>query len=85
MKGGKFMKYYKINDFAREIGVSASTLREYERRGLLIPHPRGLTGYRYYSQEQVDSYLNGDLTKLGYLHQKGVSEKAGDKDGSSED
>lgn len=68
------MKYYKINDFAREIGVSASTLREYERKGLLIPHHRGLNGYRYYSQEQVDAYLNGDLTRMGYLHQKGVSD-----------
>lgn len=68
------MKYYKINDFAREIGVSASTLREYERKGLLIPHHRGLNGYRYYSQEQVDAYLNGDLTRMGYLHQKEVSD-----------
>lgn len=65
------MGYYKINEFAKEIGVSSSTLREYERRGMLIPHHRGLNGYRYYSQEQVNEYLNGKLTKCGYLHQKG--------------
>ena len=63
------MKFYKINEFAREIGVSASTLREYEKRGLLNPHHRGLNGYRYYSQEQVDNYLSGKLTKCGFLHQ----------------
>lgn len=65
------MKYYKINDFAREIGVSASTLREYEKKGLLVPHHRGVNGYRYYSQEQIDAYLSGNLTKLGYLPHKG--------------
>lgn len=65
------MKYYKINEFAREVGLSASTLREYDKRGLLIPHHRGINGYRYYSQEQVEEYLSGDLTKCGYLHQKG--------------
>lgn len=74
------MKFYKISDFAREIGVSASTLREYEKKGLLIPSHRGINGYRYYSQEQVDSYLNGDLTKLGYLHQRNVIDtEVGDK------
>lgn len=74
------MKFYKINEFAREIGVSASTLREYEKRGLLNPHHRGLNGYRYYSQEQVDNYLSGKLTKCGFLHQRGVEDN-----GSTED
>ena len=64
------MRFYKINEFAREIGVSASTLREYEKRGLLIPHHRGINGYRYYSEEQKEAYLSVDLTKQGFLHQK---------------
>ncbi|MBQ2883457.1 MAG: MerR family DNA-binding transcriptional regulator [Alphaproteobacteria bacterium] len=67
------MKFYKIREFSREIGISVSTLREYEKKGLLIPHHRGLNGYRYYSQEQVDSYLSGNLTRCGFLPRKGVS------------
>lgn len=63
------MQFYKINEFSKLIGVSACTLREYEQKGLLIPHHRGVNGYRYYSQEQVDNYLNGELTKCGFLHQ----------------
>lgn len=61
------MEYYKINEFARAIGVSASTLREYEKRGVLVPHHRGVVNnYRYYSQEQVDNYLNGVSGKKLY-------------------
>lgn len=64
------MQFYKINEFAEQVGISTSTLREYERKGILLPHHYGLNGYRYYSQEQVDEYLSGDLSRCKCLQQK---------------
>lgn len=52
------MKYYKTGDFADKIGVTSVTLRKWEQSGKLLPHHRSPTGYRYYSQEQLDAYLN---------------------------
>lgn len=56
-------KYYKIGDFARMTGYSTSTLRDYERRGILIPHHKSPYGYRYYSEEQYQQFVNGVLLK----------------------
>ena len=42
------MKYYRISEFADMIGVSASTLRNWEQQGTLLPHHKTPTGYRYY-------------------------------------
>ena len=39
---------------AKLAGVSADTLRFYERRGLLPPPPRDASGYRRYSPDAVD-------------------------------
>jgi DNA-binding transcriptional MerR regulator len=39
---------------ARKCGVSADTLRFYERRGLLRPPPRDPSGYRRYPAETID-------------------------------
>lgn len=55
------MKYYKTGDFADKIGVTSVTLRKWEQTGKLLPHHRSPTGYRYYSQEQLDDYLNGKV------------------------
>lgn len=62
------MKYYKTGDFADKIGVTSVTLRKWEQTGKLLPHHRSPTGYRYYSQEQLDDYLNGKV----------MTEKGGD-------
>lgn len=51
------MQFYKIGEFARMLGVSESTLRNYEKEGVLIPHHRSPHGYRYYSHEQYLSFL----------------------------
>lgn len=39
---------------ARSGGVAASTLRYYERLGLLVPEARGANGYRLYTTAQVE-------------------------------
>lgn len=55
--------FYKIGDFAKKIGVSASTLRNWEQRGWLMPHHVTPSGYRYYSQEQYDQVVKKKLVK----------------------
>lgn len=55
------MRFYTIGEFAQQIGVSSGTLRRWEQCGKLLPHHRTPTGYRVYSSEQVEKYLNGSL------------------------
>lgn len=50
-------RYFKISEFAQLIGVSTSTLREYDKTGVLKPHHRSPSGYRYYTEEQYESYI----------------------------
>ena len=52
------MKYYSINKFSKILGVSAQTLRNWDKSNRLKPHHTTLNGYRYYSQEQLNSILN---------------------------
>lgn len=47
------MKYYTINKFAKIIGVTPQTLRNWDRSGQLHPHHTSTNGYRYYSEEQL--------------------------------
>ena len=47
------MKYYTINKFAKIIGVTPQTLRNWDRSGRLHPHHTSTNGYRYYSEEQL--------------------------------
>ena len=43
----------RIGELAREAGVKVATLRYYERRRLLRPSARRLSGYREYTPEAV--------------------------------
>ena len=51
------MGYYKISEFASLIGVSSTTLRSWETKGWLVPHHRSPSGYRFYSEGQLQHYL----------------------------
>ncbi|GEN13162.1 MerR family regulatory protein [Myxococcus fulvus] len=42
-----------ISQFSKRCGISASALRFYERKGLLVPVERQENGYRAYSPQQV--------------------------------
>lgn len=55
----------RIGQLARELGVSADTLRFYERSGLLPPPRRGENGYRDYGAPEMDRIrLMLDLRRL---------------------
>ena len=49
-----------IGKFSKEIGVSISSLRTWDKTGYLKPAKVLDNGYRYYSDEQIDKYLNVD-------------------------
>lgn len=51
------MKYYSIGEFAQLIGVTQQTLRNWDKVGKLKPSHTGKSGYRYYSQQQLQYYL----------------------------
>ena len=54
--------YYKISEFAEKIGVTTTTVRNWDRLGVLKPDHRK-NKYRYYSDEQVDYILSGEFKK----------------------
>lgn len=51
------MKYYSIAEMSKTLGISAQTLRNWDKSGKLKPHHTTNSGYRYYSQEQLNSIL----------------------------
>ncbi len=51
-------KYMSISEFAEEVGVSAATLRNWEKNGKLKPHHRTAGNQRVYSREQIDIVLS---------------------------
>ena len=51
------MKYYTISQFAKLIGKTTQTLRNWDKEGVLKPHHVTASGYRYYSQEQLNHFL----------------------------
>jgi len=56
-----------IQSFSERTGLPASTLRYYEKEGLLQPSHRADNGYRYYREDQVPSAL-----KIHTLRQAGI-------------
>ena len=51
------MKYYSIGQFAEAIGKTTKTLRNWDKAGILKPARVEKSGYRYYSQEQLNHFL----------------------------
>lgn len=66
------MKYYSIGEFAKLISRTPQTLRNWDRDNVLKPHHVADSGYRYYSQEQLNNLLglkgkiNKDKITIGY-------------------
>lgn len=62
-------KYYSIRVFSKMLGVTPQTLRNWDKLGKLKPHHTASNGYRYYSQEQLESITNVQREKritIGY-------------------
>ncbi|MGB5822632.1 MAG: IS607 family transposase [Proteocatella sp.] len=51
------MKYYSIGEFSKLIGKTSQTLRDWDKKDELKPHHVAPSGYRYYSQEQLNYFL----------------------------
>lgn len=51
------MKYYSIGEFAKLIGKTEQTLRNWDKNGTLKPHHVTDSGYRHYSQEQLNHFF----------------------------
>lgn len=52
------MEYYTSTDFAKAIGVSKSTVIAWDKKGIIVPAKRTITGRRLYSQEQLQAYMH---------------------------
>lgn len=51
------MKFYAIGEFVKLIGRTPQTLRGWDKKGILKPAQVAQSGYRYYSQEQLNHFL----------------------------
>lgn len=62
-------KYYTIHQFSKMLGISAQTLRNWDNTNKLKPHHTTESGYRYYSDEQLNLILKKDIPNrliIGY-------------------
>lgn len=66
-------KYYSIGEFARMLGVSSQTLRNWEDEGKLKPHHKTENGYRYYTKEQLVQYKKD----MGWVEDMSILELIG--------
>lgn len=57
------MKYYSSKDVTKILGVTAQTLRNWDKEGKLKPSYTKSNGYRYYSEEVILSYTQERKTK----------------------
>ena len=48
------MKFFRVSELARELGVSVDWLREAEKSGKLPKARRDLNGWRIYTEEDVE-------------------------------
>lgn len=71
---------YSMGKFARKIGVTHQTLRNWHKQGTLIPANVTQSGYRYYSEDQLREYLGKKVTKrdkvtIGYCRVSSMKQK----------
>ncbi len=53
----KIDEYLKVNAAALYLGVSASTLRNWEKQGKLSTHRNPINGYRLYKKQDLETLL----------------------------
>jgi putative resolvase len=63
-------KLYPIHEFAKMIRVTPQTLRNWDKKEILIPHCKSSNGYRYYTDTQYRQFLGSSGKKekivIGY-------------------
>jgi putative resolvase len=57
------MRVYSIGKFAKMIGVTEQTLRNWDKTGKLKPNHTTESGYRYYSETQFNQFLGLGLAQ----------------------
>ena len=71
--------YYSIHELSKILGVSAQTLRNWDKNGKLHPHHTTASGYRYYSQEQLNEVLHikpkNERITIGYCRVSSKKQK----------
>ena len=73
-------KYYAVGETAQKIGVTTQTLRDWDKTGKLKPHHVAKSGFRYYSQEQINQIIGkhgGTVEKkvIGYCRVSSPKQK----------
>ena len=71
-------KYYSIHEFSKILGVSSQTLRNWDANGKLHPHHTTLSGYRYYSEEQLNQVMGIKVPNritIGYCRVSSTKQK----------
>ena len=58
------MKYVSIKEASNILGVSDSTLRNWDRVGVLVPERRLHSGKRFYSIEQLNEMVK-EMESIG--------------------
>lgn len=62
---------YKISELAKILDVSTNTVRRYETQGYITSVRDENSGYRYYTEEDVVSFINARLLrKYGFSHEQ---------------
>lgn len=51
------MKYCTIHEVSEMLGVSAQTLRNWDKSDKLRPHHKSANGYRYYAEDDLNMLL----------------------------
>ncbi|MBQ8824081.1 MAG: IS607 family transposase [Ruminococcus sp.] len=73
------MKYYTIHEMTEILGVTAQTLRNWDKSGRLKPHHTSPNGYRYYSEDDLNQILNKPVKKqrktVGYCRVSSPKQK----------
>ena len=57
------MKYYTVREMTEILGVTAQTLRNWDRLGKLKPHHTSPSGYRYYAEDDLNQLLNRPIKR----------------------
>ena len=60
------MKYFTIHEVSEMLGVTPQTLRNWDRSNKLKPHHKSANGYRYYSEEDINTLI-GVKVKTGQV------------------